>query len=203
PDAAVNADHAGAALDQLRRELFRRRTVEAGAILFRGHLRDDRQVTDTADRGDGRANLVQVAEGLEDEEIDLAVEERLCLIAEHGLRLIDAGLPPRLDANAERPDRPGHIRLALRLLDRAPRQLRAGHVDRPDLISQAEAAQLHAVRAEGVGFDDAGAGLQILAVHVHDQLGLRLIERLEAAIDEDALRVQHGAHGAIADEHTI
>jgi hypothetical protein len=46
-------------------------------------------------------------------------------------------------------------------------------------------------------------GLQILAVHVHDQVRLRLIERLEAAIDEDALRVQHGAHGAVADEHTI
>ena len=89
------------------------------------------------------------------------------------------------------------------LLHGAPRQLRAGQIDRPDLIAEAEAAQLHAVRAEGVGLDDVGAGLQVLAVHVDDQIGLRLVERLEAAIDEDALRVQHGAHGAVADEHTI
>ena len=117
-DAAVNADDVGAALDQLRRELLRRRTVEAGAILFRGHLRDDRQVADAAHRGNGGADLVQVAEGFEDEEIDLAVEQRLRLIAKHRFRFVDAGLAPRLDAHAERADRAGDVGLALRLLDR-------------------------------------------------------------------------------------
>ena len=81
--------------------------------------------------------------------------------------------------------------------------MRAGEIDLADLVAQAEAAQLHAIRAERVGLDHVGAGLQVLAVHVDDQLGLRLVERLEAAVDEDALAVQHRAHGAVADEHTI
>ena len=74
PNAAVNADDVGAALDQLWRELLGWRAVEAGAILFRSHLRDDRQIADAADGGNRRANFVEVAEGLENEEIDLAVD---------------------------------------------------------------------------------------------------------------------------------
>src|SRR5688572_13779497 len=65
-DAAVNADHASAALDQFGRKLLGRRTVEAGAILFRSHLRDDRKITDAAYRGNGGANLVEVAKSFQD-----------------------------------------------------------------------------------------------------------------------------------------
>ena len=86
---------------------------------------------------------------------------------------------------------------------RVARELRAGEIDLAHLIAEAEAAQLHAVGAEGVGLDDVRAGLQVLAVHVDNQLGLRLVQRLEAAVDEDALAVQHRAHGAVTDEHTI
>src|SRR6185436_13955126 len=109
PDAAVNADHVSAALDQLRREPLCGRTVEAVPILFRSHLRDDGEIANTADRGDGGADLVEVPKRLEDEQIDLAVDERLRLIAEHRFRLVDAGLAPRLDAHAERADCAGHV----------------------------------------------------------------------------------------------
>ena len=71
------------------------------------------------------------------------------------------------------------------------------------LIAEPEAAQLHAVRAKGVGLDHVGAGAQILAVHVDHEIGVGLVQRLETAIDEDAFAVQHRAHRPVADEHTI
>ena len=114
-DAAVDADDVGAARDQRRRELLGRRAVEADAVLFGRHLRDDRQIAHRADGRDRRANLVQVAERFEDEEVDLAVEQRLRLLAEHRLRFVDAGLAPRLDAHAERSDRAGHVGRGRRL----------------------------------------------------------------------------------------
>ena len=40
------------------------------------------------------------------------------------------------------------------------------------------------------------------AVDLDDEVGLGEIQRVEAAVDEDALRVQHRAHRAVADEDT-
>ena len=62
---------------ELRRELLRRRAVEAVAVFLGRHLRDDRQVGHRADRGNRRADLVHVAERLEHEQVDAAVGERL------------------------------------------------------------------------------------------------------------------------------
>ena len=82
PDAAVQADDVGAARFELGHERLGRRAVEAVAVLFGGHLRDDRQVADAAHRADRRADLVHVAEGLEHEQIDAAFEQRRGLLAE-------------------------------------------------------------------------------------------------------------------------
>ena len=67
---------------ELRREPLRRRAVERVAVLLGRHLRDDRQIRHAAHRVDRRADLVQIAERLEDEQIDAAVGERLRLLAE-------------------------------------------------------------------------------------------------------------------------
>ncbi len=92
--------------------------------------------SDTEPHGvDGRADLVQVAERLEDEQIDAAVDERLRLLAEVLARLVDAGLAPRFDADAERPDRSGHVGAVAR---GTPRDLHAGDVDLAELVGQAE-----------------------------------------------------------------
>ena len=109
----------GAAPLELRRELLRRRAVERVAVLFGRHLRDDRQVRHAAHGVDRGADLVQVAERLEDEQVDAAVGERLRLLAEILARLVDAGLAPRLDADAERPDRAGDVGLLARRRARA------------------------------------------------------------------------------------
>ena len=85
---------------------------------------------------DRRADLVQVAERLEDEEVDAAFGERLRLLAEVLARLVDAGLAPRLDADAERPDRAGDVRRGRRAARRAIRA--PCDVDLVQLVGQAE-----------------------------------------------------------------
>jgi len=76
-------------------------------------------------------------------------------------------------------------------------------VAKSDPVAEPEGAQLHPIRAEGVGLDDVGAGLQILPVHVPHEVGIAERQRLEAAVDEDTAPVQHRPHRAIADEDAL
>ena len=46
-------------------------------------------------------------------------------------------------------------------------------------------------------------GAHVLLVHLCHQIGLRDVQRVEALVDEHALRIQHRAHGAVADEHAL
>ena len=81
---------------------------------------------------------------------------------------------------------------------RAPSRLMVAH-----LLAQSEGAQLDAIGAERVGLDDVGAGAEVFAVHAAHQIGVGEVQRLEAAIDEDALRVQLRAHRAVAHQHAL
>ncbi len=84
-----------------------------------------------------------------------------------------------------------------RFLGRFARQAHAGLVDVRQLLGHSEPRQPHAVGAEGVGFDDFSAGLDVVLVDLADQVGRREIQLIEAAVDEDAAGVEHGAHGAV------
>jgi hypothetical protein len=199
-DRAVDANHGRATLFQLRREPFGRRAVEGVPVLFGGHLRDDRQVGQRPNGVDRRADFVQVAKGLEDEEIDAAVEKGAGLLSEVVARLVDAGLAPRLDSNPERPDRSGDIGA---LAGRAPRNAHPLDVDSHQRFCQAERPQLDPVGTEGVGLDNVRAGADVFLVHFLDEVGTRQVQRVEALVDEHALRVQHRPHRPIADEDTL
>ena len=103
-DTAVDADERGAAALQLRDETLGRGAVERVAAFLRGHLGDDRRGRDAANRLDRRTDFVQIAERLEDEEIHAAGGQRLRLLAEVRLRLVDASFAPGLDADPKRAD---------------------------------------------------------------------------------------------------
>ncbi len=60
-----------------------------------------------------------------------------------------------------------------------------------------KAARRGRLGAEGVGLEDLGAGFDVLLVDLADQVGLRQVQLIEAAVDEHAAGVEHGAHGAI------
>ncbi len=196
PDAAVHADDVGVRFER-RRELLGRRAVEAVAVLLDRHLRHDGQIADAADRGDGGADLGQVAERFQHEEVDAAGEQRLGLFAEVGLGFVPSGLAPRLDADAQRTDRAGDVRLPA---GRRLGQPRPFEVDIAQLVGQAEAAQLDAVGAEGVRLDDIGPGPDVIPVHLGDLAGLGQVQRIKAPVDEHALRIEHRPHGAVAHE---
>src|SRR5262249_22563490 len=199
-DRAVDADDGGAALLELGRELLRRRAVERVAVLFGRHLGGDRQIGKTSYGVDRGADLVEIAKRLEDEQVDAAVEERPPLLAEVLARLVDAGPPPRLDPYPQRSNRSRDVRLVAR---RMARDLRRLLVDRVQPIGEAERSELDAVRAERVRLDDVGAGPDAFLVHFGAQIRLRQVQRVEALVDEDALRVEHRPHRAVANEDPL
>jgi len=74
------------------------------------------------------------------------------------------------------------------------------NLTQPDLVAEAERSELDAVRAERVRLDDVRARADVLLMHFSNQVRLRHVERVEALVDEDALRVQHRPHRAVAHE---
>src|SRR5205823_4219572 len=60
-----------------------------------------------------------------------------------------------------------------------------------------EGAELYAVRAVGVGLEDLGARPDVLFVHLEHDLRREEIQLVVALVDEDALRIEHGAHGSV------
>src|SRR5262249_50809549 len=76
-------------------------------------------------------------------------------------------------------------------------------VDRVQPVGEAERSKLDPVGAEGVRLDDVGAGADVLLVDLRDEVRLREVQRVEALVDEDALRVEHRPHRAVADQHAF
>jgi hypothetical protein len=64
------------------------------------------------------------------------------------------------------------------------------------------ARQRDPVRAEGVGLDDLGAGVHVVAVHGLDQLGLADVELVVAARVQHAALVEQRAHRAVEEKWT-
>ncbi len=197
-DAAVEPDDIRSPALELGHERLRRRAVARVAIFLGRHLGNDRQVADRAHATNGSADLVDVAEGLEHEQVDAAVDEGTRLLGEILLRFVNASLPPGLDANAKRADRARDPGL---LFGGTARQPRALEIDRVHLVRQAEVAQLDAVRAEGVGFDHVRAIADVGLVDLGDEIRLGKVQLVKRAIEKDALGIEHRAHRTVAHEH--
>ena len=147
-------------------------------------------------RAHRRAQLVHVAEGLEDEPVDAAGEESLRLAAEGLL-----APPRRWSRRTARSGRPaGRWRrrrgAAARRLARQPGR---GLVDPLGVVGQPVVGQLPRVGAEGVGLDDLRARLHVGPVDVADQVRLLQVQLVVADVEEGALAVEHGAHRAVDD----
>jgi hypothetical protein len=59
------------------------------------------------------------------------------------------------------------------------------------------------VGAKGVRLDDVGTRLDVLVVDLADEAGVRQVELVEAAVQEDPARVEHGAHGPVEDDGAL
>ena len=92
----------------------------------------------------------------------------------------------------------------------AARDLGGGKVELVDAVGKMVIGQRHRGAAEGIGFDDVGAGFEILQVNIADDVGTGDVEDLGTVfapqvvgLDRKRRLVDHGAHGAIDDEDTF
>ena len=98
------------------------------------------------------------------------------------------------------PDRAGHQAAPGGGLPREPRALA---VDLADLGLEPVGTELEAVGPEGVRLDDVGARVQVLLVDAAHEGGVREVQLVEAAVQEDAARVEHRAHGPVAHDDAL
>jgi hypothetical protein len=148
----------------------------------------------------GQHGLVQffdVAEGFEHQQIDAALDQGRDLFAERRARLFKRSLAQRFNANAQRADRSGDPNVET--LGCFASHVSAGQIDVAHAIGQAVPRQAKAVRAESIGFDNLGAGLQVIVVHGADQLRLRQVQLVIAAVDENALGIEKRPHGSVTE----
>ncbi len=199
-DRAVEADDVGAPLGQPGGDGLHRGAVGRVPVLAHGHLRDDRQIRRHGPRGlEGGMDLLQVAEGLQDESVHPALGQSSGLQGEMGHGLAPRGRAPRLDPDAERADGADHHRPSASGL---PGQSGGTPVDVLGALLQPEGRQLHRIGAEGVGLDDLGAGPEVGLVDLLHQAGLLQGQLVVADVDEHPAVVQHRAHRAVEDVNT-
>ena len=65
------------------------------------------------------------------------------------------------------------------------------------------AVEAEAVGAEGVGFKDFCAGLEIFLVDGEDEVGVGKVQLVVTAVDEDSARIEDRAHGAIGEHGAV
>ena len=139
------------------------------------------------------AELVHVAEGLEDESVHAALEQALAPAARTSRRASSSdSLAERLDPDAERADRAEH-RGARRRPPRGPAAAAAALI-RSVSSASPYVRQLERVGAEGVGLEQLGAGPDVLAVDVPHEVGLPEVQLVVADVEEHAAAVEHRAH---------
>ena len=167
------------------------------AVALERQLRDDRQVARRLDRQDRLAQLGDVRERLEDQQVDAAFEQRLRLLADRRAHLPGPHVAGRRQHAPGRPDgaRDEH-RVAVDLA-RVARQPRRLEVDVAHLRFQPVPRQPEAVRAERVRLDDVRARRDVVLVHAPHEVRLVEHQRLEAGVLGDAAAVQQRAHRAI------
>ena len=200
-DRAVQADHVGRRLIQELGEGCRARAVEQVAVVVDGHLRDQHGIAagDFARRQERFAQFVDMQKSLEHQQVDALFHERLDLFAICGARLGERSWTQGFQQHAERSHCAGDEDIGALLCGFAS-DPDAGAIDLGSFIGEAEAGQLEPVGAEGVGLQNLRTAANVLAMNLADHSGIRQVEFVEAAVDEDALGIEHRAHRAVGDQ---
>src|SRR5581483_7808877 len=201
-DAAVAADYVGAPVRQLGPESLRARAVEAIAVFINRDLGHDGDVGVDFARGPDRlAQLVQVAEGLQDQKVHAAFHQRGNLLDERRARFVKRGFPQRLDAHAQWPYRARYE--AVETFGGFMGDARTREVDVAPLVGQSVPRQAGGIGAEGVALHHPRDGLVVVVMDLPDEVRLRKVQLVVAAIDEDASGIEQRAHGAVAQDRTL
>src|SRR5262249_52733652 len=117
-----------------------------------------------------------------------------------GHRVLEGDVAEGLEGFAQRADGAGDQGAALSGL---ARELGPLAIDLAHLLLEAVGAELAAVRPEGGRLQEAGARGDVLLVDAAHEARVRDVELVEAAVEEDAARVQHRAHGAVGHDNAL
>ncbi len=173
------------------------------AEIVDGDLGDDGDgvAGDLARGADGFAQFVEVAEGLEDQQVDAGFDQRFDLLAEsrRALRRRRWDRAARCARRAVRWRRPRR---------RLRRPLRGPAERRPRLMARSFSAMPKAARRTRLAPKVLVSRISAPALTYSwwicaDQVRSGEIQLVEAAVDEDAAGVEHGAHGAVGHHDAV
>ncbi len=201
PKTAIGAHDIGTHVRQFASDLLRTGSQRCVAIITKGHLSDDGAIR--VQRSNGRiglSDLTKVDKGLEQEQIHSTVEKTFRLLFEMRKSFFLRDGSKRGDGLAKGTDGTGH-----ECLTRGFLASKAGTflVDALDEVRETMGPQLHAIGTVGVGLDEINANINILTVHRLNQCRIREIELVVAAIEKNALAIEHRSHGTVTDDRTI
>ena len=202
-DRAVGAEHGHRQAGQHGGDLAGGFPAEGVSVVGEGGLGDDRHVGQVGDRADRLDQLVEIAEGLQDEQVDAPMgNQGLNLLADH-LRAFGRADPAALGRGDGGRHRPGDQDRAIARLLGCAGDPDSGSVDLVHLVGEPVIAEPEPVRAEGVGLDDVRARGQVALVDRADQPGVGQVELGQRPVQRGARGVQHGAHRAVADQDLL
>ena len=211
PRAAIATHCVRAPLRQLLGSRLGRRSIQAIALFVHRHHHDHRQPRSLTLRRKNRLlRLPQRSHRLDNQHVrpnpGPTLGQRPHLFRKRHPSLIQTHLTQRLQSHSQRPNRPCYISVAglllLYLRYTLPRQFHSCHVNRANLVLQTIPLQPESIRAKSIRLNQLRARLQILRVHPTHHLRLRQVQLIKAAIDEHTARIQHRAHGPVA-QHRI
>jgi hypothetical protein len=188
-----------------------RGAVEAVAVVVDGDHDENRQIGCGFKRGvESFARFVQRRHRLDAEKVDAVFGQNAHLFGERGAGFVEAGFAERFKTNAERTHGAGDPSCDLgaagllfaQMGDGLAGDAHPSGIDVGHLGSKAMAREAKAVGAEGVGFKNLRAGLQIFLVNGEDQRRIGEIELVVAAADGHAAAIEHCAHGAVGEKGT-
>ncbi len=158
------------------RQHFGRCSVESVAVGVDGHLRHYREVTDLTGGTQRLTDLGNVAESLQDYEVDSSGNQRLDDFPEVGTGFVDRGRPVRLDADAQRSDRAGHVHV---VADRFSGNGGGATGYLGHFAFETVGRELYGIGGVCVGLDYLGAGTRVFPVDGGHQLRVGEIQLVE------------------------
>ena len=192
-EAAVEAERVDPEARQRQGHGRHRRADKGASARFEAHGDPDGQVGVLL-RGEHRGlDLVQIAHGLDDDEVGPGLRARGDLLPEGLVGLLEAQRAEGLEQLAERADVQGH-------LDGQIPRGHAGAANAPfDQLRRgiAAARRLIAVGAEGIRVEQAAACLDVFPVDGGDLFWLGNVPDLRGLAQRQTGGLQHGPHAAV------
>ena len=206
PRAAVEGDDVRALLDHEHRRLLGTRPHHGADLVLFLHLVECHRANDDgrpcgAGGANSDAELFERRLGLDDDGVDAACDQRFRLLGEGFLDARARDLAVGLEESAERTDVAEDEAGAL--AEGVARDSRGGAIDLVHALRLVVALEHDARAAEAVGDEEVGAGLDVRALDGEDLLGSVEVPGLAAAAWREPRLLQLGAHGAVAEEHSL